>query len=564
MQQFPAVEHRSDQVPVSGVLQQDIMEGLSNISTCSALLEEERQLMQQLEVITKLHEEDDDRWKNERIFLTRKIEVDKKLLLDEIESSSSQLRALLVEKRSEESALLTDVVKLRGRFSMNNTEAEEKRHFVDKATSKLDDAKKAVLQLLQQFPCGVENGIDRDEELAQFVTSTVAQRNKMQHLHDECEVVRDTLGTKYDDAARERKLLHNEVEDLKGNIRVLVRLRPCVANDNEAPVHSGVMEDGTLELDEHKKTVFVSTPTLGTRAFEYYGTFGPADDSAIQQGLLFEQQIKPLIVSVFDGYNVSVVAYGQTGSGKTFTILGPAQPSTNLSGVLPQSIEYLLDHRKSGVVLSLTMVELYMDQLHDLLSIATEGMSRKCELRQNPGVEGVSIVGALEVILDTWPDSMQLIQAGIAVRQTHKTLKNATSSRSHLILTLHVESTDKKGQHFVSKLVFCDLAGSERVSRSLSQGDRLKEAQHINKSLSALGDVMHALSSVPRAAHIPYRNSRLTQLLQSSIGGKSKTLMIACISPHLPAQHNLVETISTLQFASRTRLIRNEKHRRSL
>ena len=472
-------------------------------------------------------------------------------------------------------------------------EAEEHRRMVDGSTAQLDAAKARIVRILSEHHGGGGAGGEGSttaEELAQAITAAAAQRSKAAILLEQCGADNEALRRGLDDLSLKRKLLHNELEDAKGNIRVVVRLRPELRSDALAPHSLGSVEEGSLEVSEERKCAYVTTPTAGSRCYEFYDVYGPARDSLAQQGELFEAQVQPLLNSVFDGYNVAVLAYGQTGSGKTFTIIGETADGT-LSGLLPQSIEYLLADAQGRrarfpTTITMTMVELYMDTVYDLLHVydpngqgqgqgglgdgprpdsARGGMdrNRRCELRQLPGADGVTVVGAVEVILDSWAQAMQIIHTGITERQTHKTLKNAFSSRSHMVLTVNVEVERPNGgvgggpSLQRSKLVFSDLAGSERVSRSLSQGDRLKEAQHINKSLSALGDVLHALSASPRPQHIPYRNSKLTQLLQSTIGGNSKTLMVACVSPHLPAHHNLVETQSTLQFASRARLIRN-------
>jgi hypothetical protein len=225
------------------------------------------------------------------------------------------------------------------------------------------------------------------------------------------------------------------------------------------------------------------------------------------------------------------------------------------------------------------MVELYLNEVFDLLAEplpddhgkddakrnmtmgtgnakpATNKLQR-CELRQ---AGSAMIVGSTEVAVESLADAMQWIEFGFAQRTTHDTLTNDHSSRSHLLLTVTVAARQSDGSYTTSRLLFVDLAGSERVHRSLSSGDRLKEAQHINKSLSALGDVMAALSSTPPAAHVPYRNSKLTQLLQQCIGGTSRTLMLTCLCPHVPQRHNLGESAATLQFASRTKLVRNQR-----
>ena len=504
----------------------------------------------------------------------------------------SELDAIVYKKERMES-VLREVDRL----------ADLEKQKVDAATRDLDECRDALLGLLKGSPMHTTPDIDKkDADLAQFIAATSAQKHKQQLLSASLVRQREALTSELNALSDQRRSLHNDVEEAKGNIRVIVRMRPKLQSEEEDAAAgrfggtgaggggslSGLLEEGTLEVDHEHHTVTAITPTSGTRSFEFFAVYGPpstdgsevassSSASLAQQGEIFHEQVVPLLHSLFDGYNVAVLAYGQTGSGKTFTILGETEDG-QLSGLLPQSVEYVLDsmHQNSSpaplsvssnttespsdhppkrrvTFVSMSMVELYLDAVYDLLSVVINGVAKKCEIGGS-AVDGPVVVGATEVELGDWAQAMHFIRQAIRIRQTHKTLKNAKSSRSFLLLTLTV--TTSPPSH-TSKLLFVDLAGSERVSRSLSDGDRLREAQHINKSLAAVGDVMCALSSSPRPAHIPYRNSKLTQLLQNALGGRAKTLLVTCICPHIPSQHNLVETMSTLQFASRTKLVRN-------
>lgn len=215
-------------------------------------------------------------------------------------------------------------------------------------------------------------------------------------------------------------------------------------------------------------------------------------------------------------------------------------------------------HDLNSYEVKCSMVELYLDNLIDLLSEDNGASSKaksKLEIRQ--GRDGNMIVhGLTEHRVHSHEELMDLLLRGNSARKVHKTGVNDRSSRSHTIFTIRLQirsTVGNKTKVVNSKLIFVDLAGSERVSRSQSQGDRFKEAQHINKSLSSLGDVISALSL--RKSHVPYRNSKLTMMLQDCLGGNAKTVMFANISPGMDC---VMESVSTLQFASRVRRVQNK------
>ncbi|GAU19444.1 hypothetical protein TSUD_76880, partial [Trifolium subterraneum] len=279
----------------------------------------------------------------------------------------------------------------------------------------------------------------------------------------------------------ENRKLYNEVQDLKGNIRVYCRVRPFLSGQSQK--HTSVEfigDDGELIISNPLKQ-----GKENRKLFKFNKVFGQA---ASQEEVFLDT--RPLIRSVLDGFNVCIFAYGQTGSGKTYTMSGPSLSSKSDWGV---------NYRA----------------LHDLFHIS-----------QNV---------------------LELMNIGLMNRATSATALNERSSRSHSVLSIHVRGTEVKTKTLLRGcLHLVDLAGSERVDRSEATGDRLKEAQHINKSLSALGDVIFALAQ--KSPHVPYRNSKLTQLLQSSLGGQAKTLMFVQLNPDVASYS---ETISTLKFAER-------------
>ncbi|XP_042017385.1 kinesin-like protein KIN-14I isoform X1 [Salvia splendens] len=374
----------------------------------------------------------------------------------------------------------------------------------------------------------MKEDIDRkNEQTATILKMQGAQLAEIEALYKEEQIM--------------RKRYFNMIEDMKGKIRVYCRLRPlsnkeifererdALRNIDEFTVEYTWKDD---KLKQH----------LYDRVFDGHAT---QDD-------VFEDT-KYLIQSAVDGYNVCIFAYGQTGSGKTFTIYG----SEGNPGLTPRAISELFrimkrDCKKFSFTLKAYMVELYQDTLIDLL-LPKNAKRSKLEIKKDS--KGMVVVENVRVLSISSHDELRhIIERGSEQRHTTGTMMNEQSSRSHLILSIIIESTNLQSQSVSrGKLSFVDLAGSERVKKSGSSGDQLKEAQSINKSLSALGDVIGALSSSNQ--HIPYRNHKLTMLMSDSLGGNAKTLMFVNVSP---AQSNLDETYNSLSYASRVRSIVND------
>eukprot|EP01018_Ginkgo_biloba_P028244 Gb_36421 [translate_table: standard] len=281
------------------------------------------------------------------------------------------------------------------------------------------------------------------------------------------------------------------------------------------------------------------------KTFAFNKVFG---SSATQEEVFLDTQ--PLIRSVLDGYNVCIFAYGQTGSGKTYTMAGPKVITEENWGVNYRALNDLFQISKQrkdvfAYEVGVQMIEIYNEQVRDLL--VCDGSNKKLEIRNNSQQNGLNVPDANLVPVATTSAVIELMNLGHRNRAVGATALNDRSSRSHSVLTVHIQGRDlASGSILRGCLHLVDLAGSERVDKSEATGERLKEAQHINKSLSALGDVIAALAQ--KNSHVPYRNSKLTQLLQDSLGGQAKTLMFVHISPELDAYG---ETISTLKFAER-------------
>ncbi|KAK1349198.1 kinesin-like calmodulin-binding protein [Heracleum sosnowskyi] len=374
----------------------------------------------------------------------------------------------------------------------------------------------------------MKEDIDRkNEQTAAILKMQGAQLAELETLYKEEQVL--------------RKRYFNTIEDMKGKIRVYCRLRPL--NDKEATEK----ERSVLKsVDEFTVEHIWRDDKIKQHCYDR------VFDGNASQVDVFEDT-KYLVQSAVDGYNVCIFAYGQTGSGKTFTIYG----SDNNPGLTPMATSELFrilkrNHNKYSFSLKVYMVELYQDTLIDLL-LPKKARPLKLDIkRDSKGM--VSVENATVVSVSSYDELKVIIERGSEQRHTTGTLMNEQSSRSHLILSVIIESTNLQTQSVArGKLSFVDLAGSERVKKSGSTGSNLKEAQSINKSLSALGDVISALSSTSQ--HIPYRNHKLTMLMSDSIGGNAKTLMFVNISP---AESNLDETYNSLTYASRVRSIVND------
>ncbi|XP_057809328.1 kinesin-like protein KIN-14E [Salvia miltiorrhiza] len=481
----------------------------------------------------------------------RKIHDDLKARTAELHDIEETNRKLASERASLEEKLLRLQKKNADEISIveGNFEQERKslklrvselERKLDEATRNLVAAKSAIalkdteisalqnnLRELEELR-EMKEDIDRkNEQTAAILKMQGAQLAEMEALYKEEQIM--------------RKRYFNTIEDMKGKIRVYCRLRP-LSNKEISEREKDVLRNVDEFTVEHTWKDDRLKQHLYDRVFDGLAT---QDD-------VFEDT-KYLIQSAVDGYNVCIFAYGQTGSGKTFTIYG----SEGNPGLTPRAISELFrimkrDGKKFSFTLKAYMVELYQDTLIDLL-LPKNAKRLKLEIKKDS--KGMVVVENVTVLsISSYEELRNIIERGSEQRHTTGTMMNEQSSRSHLILSIIIESTNLQSQSVSrGKLSFVDLAGSERVKKSGSSGDQLKEAQSINKSLSALGDVIGALSSSNQ--HIPYRNHKLTMLMSDSLGGNAKTLMFVNVSP---AQSNLDETYNSLSYASRVRSIVND------
>ncbi|XP_038056544.1 kinesin-II 85 kDa subunit-like [Patiria miniata] len=335
------------------------------------------------------------------------------------------------------------------------------------------------------------------------------------------------------------------------NVRVVVRCRPL----NEKEVSQKF--SSIVKVDEMRGTVQVQNPAAPKgeppKSFTFDTVFAPGS----KQTDVYNQTARSIVDAVMEGYNGTIFAYGQTGTGKTFTMEG-VRTQPELRGIIPNSFAHIFGQiAKAGdsvrFLVRVSYLEIYNEEVKDLLG---KDLSARLEVKERPDI-GVYVKDLSAFVVNNADDMDRITTLGNSHRSVGATNMNEHSSRSHAIFSITVERSDvgpDKEQHVrAGKLHMVDLAGSERQSKTGATGQRLKEATKINLSLSTLGNVISSLVD-GKSTHIPYRNSKLTRLLQDSLGGNAKTVMCANIGP---AEYNYDETISTLRYANRAKNIKN-------
>lgn len=369
------------------------------------------------------------------------------------------------------------------------------------------------LEALQECTMGLEGG-DQRELLSRMVSKIAA------------------LETAVAAAEARRREAHERLVELKGNVRVFCRIRPHPrAVVTAAPDGSSIRV--VAENKEH--------------AFAFDRAFGPKTT----QAAVFDE-VADVVQSALDGYKVCLFSYGQTGAGKTHTMQGGQ--GVGDEGIIPRSIAKILATvarlQDQGWEYSLeaSYIEVYNEQLRDLLGGNSQRLITESNAIQHGADGGHTVVlGATRVVVDSEETAAALVRKAAAARAVESTAMNAVSSRSHSVFMLYITGRhEASGTLLRGSLNLVDLAGSERLGRSQAEGQRQKEACSINKSLSALGDVFAALAS--KAAHVPYRNSKLTHLLQPCLGGSGKTLMFVNINPE---PESVGESLCSLRFAAK-------------
>lgn len=351
-----------------------------------------------------------------------------------------------------------------------------------------------------------------------------------------------------------RRELHNTIQELKGNIRVFCRVRPMLASEESqrSCAFSFGQDERELVVESTSlnETICGNKKAAPKHEFMFDKVFTPSSS----QGDVFGE-ISQLIQSALDGYNVCIFAYGQTGSGKTFTMEGN-HGDHEAKGMIPRALEQVFrtsqDLREKGwqYTIEASFLEIYNETIRDLLGSGDSNTKHEIKI-VNPSNTGgaceVTVTNVKTVTVTSETQVYSLLEKATQNRAVAATQCNERSSRSHSVFRLKLVGENQlTGEKCQGTLNLIDLAGSERLSQSCSTGERLRETKNINKSLSNLGNVIMALAN--KEQHIPYRNSKLTFLLQNSLGGNSKSLMFVNISPK---EESLQETLCSLRFATK-------------
>ncbi|KAK0720333.1 putative KAR3 protein [Lasiosphaeris hirsuta] len=341
----------------------------------------------------------------------------------------------------------------------------------------------------------------------------------------------------------ERRMLFNKYQELKGNIRVMCRVRPVLdpTEGDEAKILFPDLKTSTqIDITGPEEKSSLGNVSRRVMPFEFDRVFDP---SVYNEEVFGE--ISQLVQSALDGFNVCIFCYGQTGSGKTFTM-------SSDDGMIPRATHMIyetitqLKEKSWSYTMEGSFVEVYNEELNDLLTSPSEG-KKKLEIRHDDSRKQTTVLHCKSVALDSADKVATMLREAQNNRSVAATKANERSSRSHSVFILKlVGENSATGERCEGTLNLVDLAGSERLKHSGAEGDRMKETQNINKSLACLGDVIEALGR--GSGHVPYRNSKLTHLLQYSLGGNSKTLMFVMVSP---MEAHLKETITSLRFATK-------------
>ncbi|CBY22292.1 unnamed protein product [Oikopleura dioica] len=435
---------------------------------------------------------------------------------------------------------------LEERLQNAQRELRKLKNELESTSDSLDETQKRLKSVKLERDSLQEDFEGAGKKIDQLKRKIELQEDDLKKIEHEKENLLENkreMREKMDAMEDERRTLHETIQQLKGNIRVFVRVRPLLPKELEEKHSSehisfeNALDKGIEITREDKKEEKAE--------FQFDAVFKP-DSTQIQ---IFGE-VSQLVRSSLDGYNVTIFAYGQTGSGKTFSMEGPEDVYENeeMQGIIPRSFEFLIEavekSKEKGWIYKLeaSYLEVYCEELNDLL----EGGEKKLKI-EGTGSKHINVANLSRHEITSKPQLSNLVKRANKRRKTASTNCNERSSRSHSVFILFISGENtRNGQKIESCLNLVDLAGSERVKESGATGQRFEEAKKINGSLSSLGDVIASLGS--KSKHIPYRNSKLTHLLQNSLGGNSKTLMIMHVNPRKLYAN---ESYNTLRFAQK-------------
>ena len=340
----------------------------------------------------------------------------------------------------------------------------------------------------------------------------------------------------------------------ENDVKVYARFRPRISRESGETnkIYNLKNNEQTVEILKSRVTKNLSGDTIQDTKRDF--TFDHIFPEEIDQEQLYNYAAEPLVEELLTGYNVTILAYGQTGSGKTYTMMGDKCSP----GIIPRIISDIFqraENRKlnGSFTIQCSYIEIYLERIRDLLNTQLDNLKLREIKSDGMKTASVYIEGCTVCSIQNLNDMLKIIKKGEASRTIAATDMNERSSRSHSVLIVTLNQTDAiKQTRKSSKLFLVDLAGSEDITRSGAMGLTLEQAKKINKSLSALSLVIQALTE--NNTHVPYRDSKLTRLLTDSLGGNAKTVMILACSP---SSDSLTETISTLNFGSRTKKMKN-------
>ncbi|KAL4519310.1 hypothetical protein Ndes2526A_g00403 [Nannochloris sp. 'desiccata'] len=485
---------------------------------------------------------------------------------------AARLRADLASACAERNSLSADVARLRGETDAQRKELERFRAVTGKDVAALEaerassaalvnrtEAQAATLSALQDQVALLKEQRNAAEALSDSKTDVV---RTLTARVAELEALLSSAEQRIRDGEATRRRLHNTILELKGNVRVFCRVRPPTTDTEDSKLALAAPQEGDLagrgvEIAQAGNGG-PSTKGPQRHVFTFDKVFGPSSG----QCEVFEE-VSMLVQSALDGYRVTVFAYGQTNAGKTHTMLG--RPGQDTEGIIPRAVRQVFSTAAAAAEqgwkyeMRAAMLEIYNEELKDLLGKGPPAGKKHVISHEDtsttntsgsggkPAANGTSVSYLEWVDVNNEEKVSTLLQRAMNQRAVGATASNEQSSRSHMVFMLTIEgSNETTGQKMSGALNLVDLAGSERLARSGASGERLKETQAINKSLSALGDVIAALGA--RESHVPYRNSKLTFLLQNSLSGAGKALMLCNVSP---AVDDAPESLCTLRFAAK-------------